>query len=440
MFARQTEICILLIAFAATSGCSRPAGNKPESCAPLDVFPDLDELDSTPREDLEAEVLALTCSEGWVADQDLYDQLRDALGAIRQADPHMANLTDHRVRSPGQDLIVQATDNATRDRFIKSEVPDFTCVVDALSASAEPWDRDEEGWMVVSVQGVLVADGLVAVFERIPGMENVEPNHLIGDGHSIVFDFRSEPGHVLFDEDGGDCPAGCPTHHYYLWEVPSDASPALVAEWGVSDGTSSFGMPPTDFSFNDFTCRRCDDGRVAQGEVELCDDGIDNDCNGQTDCDDRACEGATVCEGELCGNEMDDDADGLTDCDDDDCAFNALCGTETCGSDTDQEFLLHLADRGIENFILRNASACTQVVEREPSLTIADCITQTFTNNDVSFGCGRCLGEFGECAMTDCRASCEPDFRQPTCATCYGTSCSPAAETCLGEPLSSLGR
>jgi hypothetical protein len=62
--------------------------------------------------------------------------------------------------------------------------------------------------------------------------------------------------------------------------------------------------------------------------AEICDDAIDNDGDGMTDCDDTDCMAATVCYGvpfEVCDNEVDDDLDGLVDCDDDDCASADEC-------------------------------------------------------------------------------------------------------------------
>jgi hypothetical protein len=60
-------------------------------------------------------------------------------------------------------------------------------------------------------------------------------------------------------------------------------------------------------------------------ESGFCGDGIDNDCNGLTDCDDvDACGSDPVCEGcvpepEICDDGIDNDCDGLTDANDSDC-------------------------------------------------------------------------------------------------------------------------
>jgi hypothetical protein len=61
--------------------------------------------------------------------------------------------------------------------------------------------------------------------------------------------------------------------------------------------------------------------------VEVCDNQVDDDRDGQTDCDDAACVAAPSCEppGEICDNTLDDDRDGQTDCDDPECAMEPVC-------------------------------------------------------------------------------------------------------------------
>jgi hypothetical protein len=75
------------------------------------------------------------------------------------------------------------------------------------------------------------------------------------------------------------------------------------------------------------TWTACGDDDGGGGE-QACDDGIDNDGDGLTDCDDDDCADDPICDvtSELdCGDAIDNDGDGLTDCDDDDCADDPLC-------------------------------------------------------------------------------------------------------------------
>jgi hypothetical protein len=84
----------------------------------------------------------------------------------------------------------------------------------------------------------------------------------------------------------------------------------------------------------------CDDPDCATECTEDCSDGRDNDLDGLTDCDDPDC--ATECT-EDCSDGLDNDLDGLTDCDDPDCATEC---TEDCsdGRDNDLDGLVDCED------------------------------------------------------------------------------------------------
>ncbi|MGR3311284.1 MAG: MopE-related protein [Candidatus Brocadiales bacterium] len=82
----------------------------------------------------------------------------------------------------------------------------------------------------------------------------------------------------------------------------------------------------------------CDDTdpAVNPGVAEICGDGVDNDCDGLTDCDDLDCECESACAQPTetsCTNGVDDDCDGLTDCDDPDCRCDIVCVPPTTETD-----------------------------------------------------------------------------------------------------------
>jgi len=84
--------------------------------------------------------------------------------------------------------------------------------------------------------------------------------------------------------------------------------------------------------------------------AEICDDGIDNDGDGLTDCDDPDCDSDTACQpvAEVCDDGIDNDGDGLTDCDDPDCDSDTACQpvAEICddGIDNDGDGAVDCAD------------------------------------------------------------------------------------------------
>ncbi|MBU1534454.1 lamin tail domain-containing protein, partial [Myxococcota bacterium] len=104
---------------------------------------------------------------------------------------------------------------------------------------------------------------------------------------------------------------------------------------------SSFGETGT-YSFNI---------RAADTTETNCTDGIDNDANGATDCEDPACFGLANCTTETsCTDGIDNDADGFIDCADTDCDTIGYCGAENdvanCsdGDDNDGDGLVDCAD------------------------------------------------------------------------------------------------
>ncbi len=86
----------------------------------------------------------------------------------------------------------------------------------------------------------------------------------------------------------------------------------------------------TDCQDND--CSASDLCKVT-GPETICNDKIDNDNDGKTDCDDTDCAKDPACAvlvpttETLCADQIDNDKDGMTDCADNDCAADAACAT-----------------------------------------------------------------------------------------------------------------
>ena len=85
------------------------------------------------------------------------------------------------------------------------------------------------------------------------------------------------------------------------------------------------------------------DGFETDVEVEVdclclhedCVDGIDNDGDGMTDCDDDACRLSQECPEPDCDDGIDDDGDSLTDCDDLQCKATPACPETDCANGVD---------------------------------------------------------------------------------------------------------
>lgn len=95
-----------------------------------------------------------------------------------------------------------------------------------------------------------------------------------------------------------------------------------------------------DYELEDYgACATCPTIEVSLFEV--CDDLIDNDNDGNVDCDDSECAVLPYCHSEICDNGIDDNQDGFIDCSDPECSEIASCiKTETVcndGIDNDED-------------------------------------------------------------------------------------------------------
>jgi hypothetical protein len=90
---------------------------------------------------------------------------------------------------------------------------------------------------------------------------------------------------------------------------------------------------------------------VNPGVPEVCNDNVDNDCDGNTDCDDNECVNSPVCQvsggPEICDDGIDNDGDGKTDCSDKkDCGKDPVCDSPGGGGGGGDP---EICDDGIDN-------------------------------------------------------------------------------------------
>lgn len=164
--------------------------------------------------------------------------------------------------------------------------------------------------------------------EELGAAEHIWAIDVASDGDLVV----TTPGdwHVfaLFSEpsDVGDCfssgeELGCYDAYF---DGPNGVFPDLTAGTYylvVSDYNSESSLEL------DFTV-----ALYGQG-TEICNNGVDDDNDGDVDCDDSDCDALAYCADEVCDNGSDDDADGYADCLDSDCVGDAACTGGVCAAD-----------------------------------------------------------------------------------------------------------
>jgi hypothetical protein len=211
---------------------------------------------------------------------------------------------------------------------------------------------------------------------------------------------------VLEDDgscEGTDCIAyGASTVH---WTATAGQDYLIVVD-GYAGGQDNFSLELL-----------CPSGG---GDGENCFNGIDDDGDGDVDCDDSDCGADPYCLDEECGNNLDDDGDGYVDCDDTECWGDASCAGEDCenGVDDDGDFDIDCADSECFGYPTCNTEECRDGIDNDGD-GLTDCDDpDCFGDSDcIDEICGNGLDDDGD-GLFDCdddECFPEPDCVQEDC-------------------------
>jgi hypothetical protein len=133
-----------------------------------------------------------------------------------------------------------------------------------------------------------------------------------------------------------------------------------------------------------------------------CNDGVDDDGDGATDCDDVDCQQIPPCAEDDCTNGVDDNGDGAVDCADPSCAAHPNCGEFDCANGVDDD-----GDGATDCDDLECAlhpvcgERCTNRVDDDDD-GLVDCLDPDCTGDDAcAENCGNRLDDEGD-GLTDC--------------------------------------
>lgn len=155
---------------------------------------------------------------------------------------------------------------------------------------------------------------------------------------------------------------------------------------------------------------------------EICNNGVDDDGNGKSDCADAVCFRNTACTTavELCGNGVDDDSNGKIDCADSLCASEAACASpkpEICegGADEDGDGKIDCADTAdcSNHVACRKNEICNNNIDDtgDPLIDCGDptCNGSPFCPSSETGKCSNTTDDDGDLAV-DCQdADCALD-------------------------------
>lgn len=174
----------------------------------------------TPRAEPEAELLAIEASGEIVAPQPLYERVVAELAAIRADTPGLVAI-EARPSWPPSSVDV-TLDEEGRAAYDAGTFDAWDCPNELYHATAI-----EDGFLgslIVRFDGLYDVQQVFADYEAVEHVVSVEPELVGGDGPDVCLSIEGELHTYIFDDAGGDCPAGCTEHAYTGFTVALDGT------------------------------------------------------------------------------------------------------------------------------------------------------------------------------------------------------------------------
>ena len=184
-----------------------------EFTGPLPLF----DYGASPRDNVEAELLAVETSGEFLAPDALYDRILRDLALIRELDERTVDVVHDERWLPNQSIVKLIPDMGTEGY---DELNRFYGAVDC--------DNLFGTWWVVSLPDVVVHTVVLsAMYADLPEVELAEPNFLLGtDDKTTVSPRQGSFGYRI--EDGfTDCFDGCDCFRIYEFTVTDDGDVTL---------------------------------------------------------------------------------------------------------------------------------------------------------------------------------------------------------------------
>lgn len=182
----------------------------------------------TPRENAEAELLAIEASEEIVAPTALYERAVSDLELIRADDPEL-NAVEARARWAVDELLV-TLDEDSDAALMKGTYEDWDCVNEYYGVT----EVIPQGFLfshVLEFEGRFNIPLLAPDYEAIETITSTEASLSGGDGSDVCMSVDGDLHTYVFDGARGDCPAGCTEHVYTGYTVDGRGELQLLGVW-----------------------------------------------------------------------------------------------------------------------------------------------------------------------------------------------------------------
>jgi hypothetical protein len=198
------------------------------------------ELASTPRADVNLELLAIDLDPGKVvAGEATYQRVVRDVGAIRAKEPAVAKIgyfPHHDGRTIGFVLPLE-----TAAQIEAGTYHAWDCLNETYGAKLPPEliriGNAAEVFAYLELKGNYSVERLAAEYARLPGITSTEGNGVGGDGPTICVTAGPSTWHYVFDAASGDCPAGCIDHTYRHFTTDPAGAVTALETWSTGGAT-----------------------------------------------------------------------------------------------------------------------------------------------------------------------------------------------------------
>lgn len=212
--------------------CPRPDAGF--ACGVVPLAP-LDTMCATPRAHREAEELARSMANAFIAPQGLYEQVDQALLVFRAQRPAYAAIWRRNAAAPSVSLELEP---GAWGRLADGGEPRFDC----LNATYRAVSTDTvlasngAGFTDVAFAGQYDLQQLADEYATLPGVRSARPSSVSGDGPNLCFGRDGEGFFVLVDDASGACETGCLTRTERGFHVELDGGVTDVGEYDPHSG------------------------------------------------------------------------------------------------------------------------------------------------------------------------------------------------------------
>jgi hypothetical protein len=202
-----------------------------------------EQLAKTPRENANAERLALRLSEELVAPDMEYERIATDLAFIRAFTDEVDHI--HAFPNFGVSGLVAAFSETVIDAIDDGSYTAWDCQHEWYGLKSYEVHKLFTYNVNIAFEGIYHPERLVEAYQDLPGLDSIQAPAVNGDGNNISLCTASFGGihRYYFTEGRGDCPSGCTGGALWGYDVTEAGEITAYEYWEYGDGAAVPDMP-----------------------------------------------------------------------------------------------------------------------------------------------------------------------------------------------------